>query len=48
MVIDQLTKEKHYISYITNKNAKTSEATAYSLLKIIWKYYNIPLSLTLD
>lgn len=32
MIIDQLTKKKHYIPCTTNENDTTAEATAYLLL----------------
>ena len=48
MVIDQWTKKRHYIPYITDKNDTTAEATAYWLLNNVWKLYGLPLSLTSD
>ena len=48
MVIDRLTKEKHYIPCTTDKNDTTAEATAYLLLNNVWKLHGLPLSLTLD
>lgn len=48
MVIDQLTKEKYYIPYFTDKNGTTVEATTYLLLNNIWKFHGLSLSLTSD
>lgn len=48
MIIDLLTKEKHYFLYTINKNGITIEAIVYLLLNNIWKFYNLPISLTLD
>ena len=48
MVIDRLTKERHYILFTIDKNGIIAEATAYLLLNNIWKLYGLPLFLTLD
>ena len=48
MVIDRLTKERHYILCTTDKNGTTAEATAYLLLNNVWKLHGLPLSLTSD
>ena len=48
MVVDCLTKERHYISYTTNENGTTIEATAQLLLQNVWKLHGLPSSLTLD
>lgn len=48
IVIDQLTKEKYYISCTTDKNGTIAEATACLLLNNVWKFYDLLLSLTLD
>ena len=46
MVIDRLTKEKHYIPYTTDKNGTTAKATTYLFLENVWKLHGLPLSLT--
>ena len=48
MVVDCLTKEKHYIPCTTNENGITTEATAQLLLQNVWKLHGLPLSLTSD
>ena len=48
MVIDRLTKERHYIPCTIDKNGTTAEATTYLLLNNIWKLHGLPLSLTSD
>ena len=48
MVIDRLTKERHYILCTTDENGTTAEATTYLLLNNVWKLHGLPLSLTLD
>ena len=48
MVIDQLTKKKHYIPCTTDKNGTTAETTAYLLLNNVWKLFGLLLSLTSD
>ena len=48
IVIDRLTKERHYILCTTDKNGTTAEATAYLLLNNVWKLHGLPLSLTSD
>ena len=48
MVVDCLTKERHYIPCTTDENGTTTEATAQLLLQNIWKLHGLPSSLTLD
>ena len=48
MVVDRLTKERHYIPCTTDENGTTAEATAYLLLNNVWKLHGLPLSLTSD
>ena len=48
MVIDQLTKERHYIPYITVENRITVETTANLLLNNVWKFHSLSLFLTSD
>ena len=48
MVINCLTKKRHYILCTTNENGTTTEATAQLLLQNVWKLYDLPLSLTSD
>ena len=46
MVMDRLTKERHYILYAVDKTGTTAEATAYFLINNVWKLHGLPLSLT--
>ncbi len=48
MVVDCLTKERHYILYTTDENGTTTEATAQLLLQNVWKLHGLPSSLTSD
>ena len=48
MVIDQLTKERHYIPCTTDENGTTAEGTAYLLFNNVWKLHGLFLLLTLD
>ena len=48
MVVECLTKERHYIRCTTDKNGTTTETTAQLLLQNVWKLHNLPLSLTSD
>ena len=48
IVIDRLTKEKHYIPCTIDENSITAEATAYTLLNNIWKLHDLPSSLASD
>ena len=48
MVVDCLIKEKHYIPCTTDENGTTIEATAQLLLRNVWKFHGLPLSLTSD
>ena len=48
MVVDRLTKERHYIPCTTDENGTTTEATAQLLLQNVWKLHGLPLSLTSD
>ncbi len=48
MVIDRLTKERHYIPCITDENGTTAEVTAYLFLNNVRKLHGLPLSLTSD
>lgn len=43
-----MTKEKHYIPYITDENGITAEAIVYLLLNNVRKLHGLGLSLTLD
>ncbi len=46
MVIDRLTKERHYIPCTTDKNDTIAEADAYLLLNNVWKLHGLLLLLT--
>lgn len=48
IVVDQLTKERCYISYTTEEHDITAEVTTYLLLKNVWKLHDLLLSLTSD
>ena len=48
MVVDCLTKERHYIPCTTDENGTTTEATAQLLLQNVWKLHDLPSSLTSD
>ncbi len=48
IVIDRLTKERHYIPYTIDENGTTVKATAYLLLNNLWKLHDLFLSLTSD
>ncbi len=48
IVVDRLTKERHYISCTTDVNGTTTEATAQLLLQNVWKLHGLPSSLTSD
>ena len=48
MVVDHLTKERHYIPYTTDENGTTTEATAQLLLQNVWKLHGLPSSFTSD
>ncbi len=46
IVLDCLTKERHYILYNIDENGITTEVTAQLLLQNIWKLHGLSLSLT--
>ena len=48
IVIDRLTKKRHYILYTTDGNNITAKAIAYLLLNNIWKLHSLPLSFILN
>ena len=48
MVVDCLTKERHYIPCTTDENVTTTETTAQLLLQNVWKLHGLPLSFTSD
>ena len=48
MVVDRLTKERHYIPCTIDENGTTTEATAQLLLQNVWKLHGLPLLLTSD
>ena len=48
MVVDCLTKERHYISCTTDENGTTTKTTAQLLLQNVWKLHVLPLFLTSD
>ena len=48
MVVNCLTKKKHYIPYIIDKKGITIETITQFLLQNIWKLYSLSSSFTLD
>ena len=47
MVVDQLSKERHYIP-CTEDNGTDAEATVAMFLRHVWCYHGLPISLTSD
>ena len=48
MVVDRLSKERHYIPCTTEEHGTTSEATAKLLINNVWKYHGLPSSIVSD
>ena len=48
MVVDCLTKKKHYIPCTMDENGTTTEAIAHLLLQNVWKLHGLLSSLTSD
>ena len=48
MIVDCLTKERHYIPCTIDENSTTIKATAQLLLQNVWKLHDLLSSLTLD
>lgn len=48
IMIDRLTKERHFIFYIIDIKGTIAEATTYVSLNNVLKLYVLPLSLSLD
>ena len=48
MVVDQLSKERHYIPCTEKDNGTDAEATAALFLRYVWCYHGLPISLTSD
>ena len=48
MVVDRLSKERHYISCTEKDNGTNAEATAAMFLRHMWCYHGLPISLTSD
>ena len=48
MVVDRLSKEKHYIPCTEDNNGTNAEATANLFLRHVWCYHGLPISLTSD
>ena len=46
MVVDRLSKEKHYIPCTEDNNGTSAEATAGLFLQYVWCYHGLPISLT--
>ena len=48
MVVDCLTKERHYIPCTTDENGTITEVTAQLFLQNVWKLHGLPSSFTSD
>ena len=48
MVVDRLSKERHYIPCTEEDNGTSAEATAAMFLRHVWCYHGLPISLTSD
>ena len=48
MIVDCLTKKKHYISYIIDENSITTKATAQLLFQNVWKLHGFSSSFISD
>ena len=48
IVVDWLSKERHYIPCTKEDNGTSAKATAAMFLRHIWCYYSLPISLTSD
>ena len=48
MVVDRLSKERHYIPCTKEDNGTNAEATAAMFLRHVWCYHGLPISLTSD
>ena len=48
MVVDRLSKERHYIPCTEEDNGTNAEATAGLFLRYVWRYHGLPVSLTSD
>ena len=48
MVIDQLSKERHYIPYSKKDERTSAEATADLFLRDVWSKHDLPISMTSD
>ena len=46
MVVDQLSKERHYIPCTEENNGTSAKATAAMFLRYVWCYHGLPISLT--
>ena len=48
MVVDWLSKERHYIPCTEDNNGTNAKATAAMFLRYVWCYHGLPISLTSD
>ena len=48
MVVDRLSKERHYIPCTEKDNGTNKKATAAMFLRYVWCYHGLPISLTSD
>ena len=48
MVVDRLSKERHYIPCTEEDNETSAKATAAMFLRHVWCYHSLPISLTSD
>ena len=48
MVVDRLSKERHYIPCTAKEEGTTAEATAKLLIRNVWRYHGLPTSMVSD
>ena len=48
MVVDWLSKERHYIPCTKDNNETNAETTAAMFFRYVWCYHGLPISLTSD
>ncbi len=48
VVVDRLSKERHYVTYIDKDNGTSIENTVKILIEHVWKYYRLPTSIVSD
>ncbi len=48
VVVDRLSKERHYVACIDKDNGTSAENTAKMLMEHVWKYHRLPISIVSD